>query len=266
MSGGFDHVPPSRRTWLYALGVLTLIFLILPTLIVIPMSFSPTRTLNFPPQGFSFRWYVSYFEARDWQEATKVSLMVASLTSVLATVLGSLTAYALCCAQVPFSRSIRFITAMPLIVPTILIAIGCFYAFAVLGINKSLTALVVAHTILAIPLVVVTVSAGFQNFDLRQEMVARSLGAPRWKAFITVTLPQIKMSILSAALFAFVVSLDEAVISLFVGGGDVPTLPRRMFTALRDEIEPTIAAVSTLLIAVSVVLVAVTQWLGRTKG
>jgi putative spermidine/putrescine transport system permease protein len=261
----FDHVRPLRRIWLYVFGALALFFLVLPTLIVIPMSFTPTRVLSFPPQGFSLRWYHAFFLAQDWQDATRISLLAATLTSLIATTLGTLTAYVLSCTQVPFARLVRLLTAAPMIVPAILLAIGCFYVFAVLGLNKTLVGLVIAHTMLAIPLVVITVSAGFQNFDLRQEMVARSLGAPRWKAFATVTLPQIKLSILSAALFAFVVSLDEAVISLFVGGGNAPTLPRRMFTALRDEIEPTIAAVSTLLIIVSIILVAITQWLGRAE-
>jgi putative spermidine/putrescine transport system permease protein len=265
LSQNIDHVRPLRRIWLYAFGTLALFFLVLPTLIVIPMSFTPTRVLNFPPSGFSLRWYQAYFSAQDWQEATKVSLVAATVTSLIATSIGTMTAYALHCTQVPLARLIRLLTVAPMIIPAILLAVGCFYVFAVFGLNKTLTGLIVAHTMLAIPLVVITVSAGFQSFDIRQEMVARSLGAQRWKAFATVTLPQIKLSILSAALFAFVVSLDEAVISLFVGGGDAPTLPRRMFTALRDEIEPTIAAVSTLLIAVSMALVAITQWLGRQK-
>lgn len=265
MSEAFDHVRPLRRLWLYAFGTLALFLLVLPTLIVIPMSFTPTRVLSFPPQGFSLRWYEAYFLAPDWQDATKISLLAAILTSLVATALGTLTAYALTCARVPYARLIRLLTAAPMIVPAILLAIGCFYVFAQLGLNKTLAGLVIAHTMLALPLVVITVSAGLQNFDLRQEMVARSLGAPRWKAFVTVTLPQIRLSIMSAALFAFVVSLDEAVISLFVGGGDAPTLPRRMFTALRDEIEPTIAAVSTCLILISIAMIALTQWLGRTK-
>lgn len=255
-----------RDLWLYVFGVLTLVYLLLPTLIVVPMSFSSARYLSFPPQGFSLRWYVAYFSSPEWREATVVSFIAASLTAVIATILGTVCAYALAVARVPFAGVVRALTSAPMIVPAVLIGIGSFFLFSKLGIAKTLTGVVMAHVVLALPLVVITVTAGFRNYDIRQEMVARSLGAMRLIAFFTVTLPQIRLSIASAALFAFVTSLDEAVVSLFVGGGSAPTLPRRMFSALRDEIDPTIAAVSTCLLLVSMLLVLTTQVFGRNKS
>jgi putative spermidine/putrescine transport system permease protein len=255
-----------RGIWLYVFGMLTLVYLVLPTLIVVPMSFSDTRYLTFPPQGFSLRWYRAYFESVEWREATYVSFVAAALTSMIATVLGTACAYALAIGRVPFPGLVRALTAAPMIVPAVLIGIGCFFLFAKLGIAKTLTGLVVAHVVLALPLVVITVTAGLRGYDIRQELVARSLGAGRLMAFLTVTLPQIRVSIATAALFAFITSLDEAVVSLFVGGGDAPTLPRRMFNALRDEIDPTIAAVSTCLLVLSLLLVVATQLLNKGSG
>ena len=153
---------------------------------------------------------------------------------------------------------------LPLIIPGILIAIGIFLLYAQLGLNNTLTGIVLAHSVMAIPLVVILVASSFKSYDMNQEMVARSLGASRPWAFLTVTLPQIKTSVISAALLAFITSLDEVVISLFIAGGDKATLTRRMFNALRDEIDPTIAAISTLLILISILLLGLTQLLQRS--
>ena len=155
---------------------------------------------------------------------------------------------------------------LPLIIPGILIAIGIFLLYAQLGLNNTLTGIVLAHSVVAIPLVVITVASSLKSYDMNQEMVARSLGASRPWAFLTVTLPQIKISVISGALLAFITSLDEVVISLFIAGGDNATLTRRMFNALRDEIDPTIAAISTLLILMSVLLLGLTQLLQRSPS
>ncbi len=150
-------------------------------------------------------------------------------------------------------------------VPVILIAIGVFFLYAKLGLNNTIPGLVMAHSMLALPFVLITVSAGLKTYDMNQEMVARSLGASRLKAFLTVTLPQIRFSIISGALLAFITSLDEVVVALFISGGENATLTRRMFNALRDEIDPTIAAISTILIAVSVLALVLAQILGQQR-
>ena len=155
----------------------------------------------------------------------------------------------------------RFILALAMI----LAAIGIFLLYAQLGLNNTLTGIVLAHSVMAIPLVVIVVASGLKSYDMNQEMVARSLGASRPWAFLTVTLPQIRISVISAALLAFITSLDEVVISLFIAGGDMATLTKRMFNALRDEIDPTIAAISTLLILVSIATLTLSQTLQRAR-
>jgi putative spermidine/putrescine transport system permease protein len=257
------QVTHGQRLWLYVLGGLVLLFLILPSLLVIPLSFSDSRYLAFPPPGWSTRWYTTYFNALEWREATRTSFIAATLTMIISTALGTLAAYSLHISQSAFTRIVYATFMLPLIIPGILIAIGIFLLFAHLGLNNTMTGIVLAHSVMAIPLVVITVASGLKSYDVTQEMVARSLGANRPLAFLTVTLPQIKVSVISGALLAFITSLDEVVISLFIAGGDNSTLTRRMFNALRDEIDPTIAAISTLLILLSVLLLALTQLLQR---
>jgi len=248
-----------RRSWLYVLVALTVLFLILPSLLVIPLSFSDSRYLAFPPPGWSTRWYAAYFAAVEWRDATVVSLSAAALTTILSTVFGTLAAYSLRTARSRLGQVAYLVFVAPLVIPGILVAIGIFLLYAQVGMNNTLEGIVLAHSVMAIPLVVITVASGLKNYDMSQEMVARSLGASRPWAFLTVTLPQIRVSVIAGALLAFITSLDEVVISLFIAGGDKATLTKRMFNALRDEIDPTIAAISTLLIAVSVILLGLSQ-------
>ena len=258
------QITHARRLWLYVLSALVTLFLVLPSLLVIPLSFSDSRYLAFPPPGWSTRWYEAYFGAVEWRDATRTSFVAATLTMIISTVAGTLAAYGLHSAQSRFTRVVYATFMLPLIIPGILIAIGIFLLFAQLGLNNTLTGIVLAHSVMAIPLVVITVASGLKGYDMNQEMVARSLGASRPWAFLSVTLPQIRISVVSAALLAFITSLDEVVISLFIAGGENATLTRRMFNALRDEIDPTIAAISTLLILLSVVLLGVMQLLQRS--
>ncbi len=259
------QITHGRRLWLYLLCAAIMLFLVTPSLIVIPMSFSDSRYLEFPPQAWSFRWYENYFGSIEWMDATRVSFTAAVLTVLVATPMGTAAAYALHVSRFRISGAINAIMLTPIMVPVILIAIGVFFLYARLGLNNSIPGLVLAHSLMAIPFVVITVAAGLKSYDMNQEMVARSLGASRLKAFLTVTLPQIRFSIISGALFAFIVSLDEVVIALFISGGDKATITRRMFNALRDEIDPTIAAISTVLIAVSILLLALAQIFGQKK-
>jgi len=259
------QITHGRRLWLYALVGLVVLFLIAPSIVVIVVSFSSDRYLAFPPTGWSMRWYDAYLGQQEWRDATVVSVIAAILTMIVSTVLGTLAAYGLHTLGARISRIGYLLFTLPLIIPGILIAIGIFMLYAWAGLNNTMTGLVLAHSVMAMPLVVITVASGLRGYDMSQEMVARSLGASRPWAFLTVTLPQIRISIVSGALLAFITSLDEVVISLFIAGGDNMTLTKRMFNALRDELDPTIAAISTLLIAISVVLLAVTQLLQREE-
>jgi putative spermidine/putrescine transport system permease protein len=261
------QITHGRRLWLYAVVGLVVLFLIAPSILVVPLSFSDSRYLQFPPPGWSTRWYEAYFGSIEWREATYVSFAAAILTMILSTVLGTLAAYGLHTLRGSLSKAAYAAFTLPLIIPGILTAIGIFLFYAQLGLNNTLTGIVLAHSVLAIPLVVITVASSLKSYDMNQEMVARSLGASRPWAFLTVTLPQIKISVISGALLAFITSLDEVVISLFIAGGDKATLTKRMFNALRDEIDPTIASISTLLIIVSVLLLGLSQFAQtRTRG
>lgn len=252
-----------ERLWLYVIGVLVLFFLIAPIFIVIPMSFSDSKLLRFPPEGLSLQWYENFFSSVDWLNATKISFTAAFLTMLLATVLGVAAAYALNASGSRWARTLQYALVTPLVIPLIILGVGIFFLYVQLGLVNTMLGLVLAHSILAIPFVIVTVTSGFKQFDMNQEKVARSLGASRLRAFLTVTLPQIRNSVIAGSLFAFIVSLDEVVIALFISSGPQSTLTRRMFTGLRDQVDPTIAAISSMLIVLSVVLLGGAQLLQR---
>jgi putative spermidine/putrescine transport system permease protein len=250
-------VPILRRLWLYMLVALVLAYLVAPIFIVVPVSFSASKYQEFPPRGYSLKWYVGYLGSADWLASTRTSLTAAVLTTLVATPAGVAAAYAINAFGTRLARLVLFLALLPAVVPAMLIAIGIFYVYIQVSLVNTMLGIVLAHTLLALPFVVITVLSGLRSFDLRQEMVARSLGAPRFGAFARVTLPQISASVVSGALFAFIISLDEVVVGLFVAGGDNMVLTRRMFVALRDALDPTIAAISTFFILVSVVVLGI---------
>jgi len=252
------------RLWLYALSVIVVSFLVLPTIIVIPMSFSASQYLEFPPREWSLRWYTNYVNSPAWMQATATSLKAALLTTLVATPLGTLAAYGLFTSRLRGGRLIMPMLLTPIIVPVILVGIGVFYSYVRLKLVNTLIGLVLAHSMLAIPLVTVVVTSALRSYDMSQEMVARSLGASRVRAFILITLPQIRFALVTSAVLSFLTSFDEVVVALFVSGGDNSTLTRNMFLALRDQIDPTIAAISTVMIVISSLLIALSQVLGRS--
>ncbi|SLN66454.1 Inner membrane ABC transporter permease protein YdcV [Roseovarius litorisediminis] len=257
------QITHGQRLWLYAFAILIMILLVTPTLIVIPMSFSDSQYLEFPPEKWSLRWYDNYFSSPEWMQATVTSLKAAFLTMLVATPVGVVAAYGLHTSRIALVRLAFMLLITPMMVPVVLVAIGAFYAFVKLNLLYSLTGLVLAHSILALPLVVIVTGSALKSYDMNQELAARSLGAPRWKAFVTVTLPQIRFAVVTAALLAFLTSFDEVVIAMFISGGDNPTLTRNMFNALRDQIDPTIAAISTIMIVVTSLMMVLAQLFGR---
>jgi len=248
-----SHLPATvlSRILLTVAGVAVLVFLVLPIFIVVPMSFSASRFLAFPPAAWSLRWYAEYFGGAEWMLATAVSLQTATATCLLATPIGVAAAYAIHTTKTRLTEVAYPLLMVPLMIPHIVVAVGVFFLFARIGLNNTLTGLILAHTMLAIPFVLITTLSGMQGFDMNQERAAQSLGVNRLTAFLKVTAPQIKGSIIAGALFAFISSFDEVVVSLFLSGGPTSTLPKRMFVALRDEVDPTIAAISSLLIFAS---------------
>lgn len=252
-----------QRLWLYLISGLAMVFLIAPTLIVIPMSFSNSQYLEFPPTSWSLRWYTHYLESPEWMQATLTSVKAATLTMLLATPMGVMAAYGLSMSRMRAGRLIYLMLITPMIIPVILLAIGAFYVYAKLSLLNTIFGLVLAHSLLAIPLVLIVVSAGLKGFDPSQEMAARNLGASRFVAFMRVTLPQIRFSVITGALLSFLTSFDEVVVALFISGGDNSTLTRNMFNALRDQIDPTITSISTLMILISTGLLVAAQTFGK---
>lgn len=253
------------RLWLYAIAALALAFLVIPTLIVIPMSFSASQYLEFPPREWSLRWYQNYFGSSSWMQATATSFKAGFLTVVVAAPLGTLAAYGLFVSRLRFAKAIHVALITPIIVPVILAGIAIFYVYVKLKLVNSLTGLVLAHSMLAIPLVMMIVTSALKSYDMNQEMVARSLGASRPRAFLMVTLPQIRLAVVTSAVLSFLTSFDEVIIALFVSGGSNSTLTRNMFNALRDQIDPTIAAISTIMVLVTTVLLLLAQLAGRQR-
>ena len=252
------------RLWLYVFSLLVLVFLVLPTLIVIPMSFSASQYLEFPPRHFSLRWYESFLESRSWMDAAATSFKAATLTVIVATPLATVAAYGLYNARSQLARLISLLLITPIVIPVILVGTAVFYAYVKLHLVNSLAGIVLAHSILAIPIVVMIITSALKSFDMNQERVARSLGASRTKAFFMIVVPQIKFAILTSAVLAFLTSFDEVVVSIFISGGDNSTLTRNMFAALRDQIDPTIAAISTIMITVTSLLLGLAQIFGRS--
>jgi len=242
---------------------LILLFLVLPILVVMVVSFSSETYLTFPPPAFGLRWYNAYFASDDWLQSTWLSLRVAAAVVVLATFFGTLAAIGI--PRLPSALRIlaSALILSPLIVPVIIVAIGIYYSFARYGLVGSPTGLILAHTCLAIPFVVTSVGANLAGIDPRLEQAALSLGATPSGTFLQITLPLIRPGILVGALFAFITSFDELVVALFISGSGAVTLPRRMWDDLLFQIEPTIAAVSTLTIVLTAALMGCAQLLRK---
>jgi putative spermidine/putrescine transport system permease protein len=257
------QITHARRLWLYALAGVTMFFLVVPSLIVIPMSFSESQYLEFPPREWSLRWYRNYFGSVAWMDATATSFKAGVLTMLLATTIGVAAAYGLHSSRTRWSGLIQGLLLTPIVVPVILVGIGVFYVYARLGLVNTLVGIVMAHSMLAVPLVVMIVTSALKSYDANQELVARSLGASRPKAFFLVTLPQIRFAVVTSAVLAFLTSFDEVIVALFVSGGPNSTLTRNMFASLRDQIDPTIAAISTLVIVLTSALLLISQLFGR---
>lgn len=241
-----------RRPLLYVVTGLVGLVLVGPMLVVVPMSFSDSPRLRFPPEGVTLDWYRAFFASRAWTEAAWDSVTVALLTVALATSLGTLLAVGLVRGQFPGKRLVDALVLAPLIVPVVVVAIGVFFVFSRWHVQGTLAGLVAAHTALALPFVVVTVSASLRALDPELEPASRTLGAGPLRTFTLVTVPSILPGVLAGALFAFVTSWDEVVTAIFLTSPLVKTLPVVMWTEIRYEMTPTVAAVATMLLALAV--------------
>jgi putative spermidine/putrescine transport system permease protein len=242
-----------------------LVFLIAPVVIIMIVSFSGADYLSFPPPSLSLRWYQRFLGAASWRRAIGVSTQVAILTMIFATILGLAAALALVRGTFRGKGIVYAILLSPTIVPTIITAIALYFFFAKWKVTGSVLAMALGHTVLALPVVVIIMAATLQGFDTRLEMAALSLGASRLLTLRRITLPLIAPGVLSAALFAFLTSFDELLIPLFLSGVEVQTLTVRIWNSLSLEVDPTITAVSSFLIAVTCAVLGASAML-RRKG
>lgn len=240
-------------------------FLVLPTLLVIPLSFTSSQFLEFPPPGYSLRWFETYFSSPLWIQATIRSFLVAGATAFVATCVGGFAALALAHSKTRWGGLIFAFFLAPMIVPRIVIAVGLFYLFARLGLVATDLGLIIGHTVLAIPFVLVTISAMLKTYDIRLDQAAATLGANRVRTLAFVTIPLIKGGLIAAFLFAFITSFDELTIAIFVSGGIKTTLPKQMWDDMILQLNPTLAAVSVVVFVVVTTLLLVAERFRRTN-
>jgi len=257
-----DRVGLGRIALIVACAFIFL-FLMTPILIVLPVSFSSASYLTFPPPGFSLQWYQNYFGQGTWVSPTLLSIEVAAVVGLLSTALGVPAALALVRGTFPGRGIIRVLALSPMIVPEIIISIAIFYSFASLHIVGSRIGLILSQTALGIPFVVINVSAALYGVDGRLERAAQVLGASPLRTFWSITLPLIRPGVLAGALFAFLASWDDLLLPLFLSGSSSVTLPLRMWQGLRDQIDPTASAVSSLLIVISTLILLAAEFVRR---
>ena len=273
-----------QRVWYYAFRVicaLIFIFLITPILVVMPLSFNAQDFFTFTPEmlrldpaGYSLKHYEDFFTNSEWQRSLKNSLIIAPIATILSVSLGTLAAIGLSQSHVPFKGAIMAILISPMIVPLIISATGMFFFYSSLGnwmegnlgLDKNFVGyikVILAHAVLGIPFVIITVTATLVGFDQSLTRAAANMGANPVTTFFRVQMPLILPGVISGGLFAFITSFDEVVVVLFVGSAGQKTLPWQMFTGLREQISPTILAVATLLVVISIALLTVVEILRR---
>lgn len=261
-----SYLSPVERFWkivLWAVASLVLFFLVAPIIAIMPLSFSSSSFLTYPLPGLSLQWYQVFIDSPRWMSALKNSLFIGSAATLLATALGIPAALGLTQARFPLKPLVMGLVLSPMIVPVVIIAVGVYFFFAPLGLTSNYLGLILSHAMLGVPFVVITVSATLAGFDRNLVRAATSLGANPLRSFRKVVLPLILPGVISGALFAFAASFDEVVLVLFIAGPDQTTLPRKMFNDVRENIDPTITAVATVLIVFSVLLLTAIELLRR---
>lgn len=238
-------------------------FLVVPILVIIPLSFNSTSFLTYPMDGFSLRWYEELLSSQDWMMAFKNSFIIAPFATILAMFFGTLAAVGLSRGNFPFKRIVMAFIISPMIVPTIIVAVGFYFYFAQLQLLNSYVGLILAHAMLGVPFVVITVCATLEGFNVNLSRAAASLGAPPLTVFFKVVFPLIAPGVISGALFAFATSFDEVVVTLFLASPTQKTLPMQMFSGIRENISPSIAAVATIMVVLSVLMLLTLEKLRR---
>ncbi|MBH66754.1 MAG: polyamine ABC transporter permease [Rhodospirillaceae bacterium] len=249
---------------------LVFLFLIAPILVIIPLSFNAEPYFTFTPgmlsfeaKAYSTRWYADIVGNPQWMFSAVNSLIVALCSTFLATVLGTIAALGLCQSHMPYKAAVMGILISPMIVPLIISAAGMFFFYSNIGLAQTLPGLILAHAVLGTPFVVITVTATLTGFDHSLTRASQSLGAGSSKTFFKVQMPLILPGVISGGLFAFITSFDEVVIVFFLAGFEQRTIPRQMWAGIREQISPTILAVATILVCVSILLLMTVELLRR---
>ncbi|MCC7046820.1 MAG: ABC transporter permease [Alphaproteobacteria bacterium] len=248
------NLTPATRAWRRghsAFAACVYFFLLMPSLIVVPMSFGDKREIMFPPGNFTLNLYREYFFASTWMATTMQSLKIAILSAAISLVAGFFAAYALVRYEFPGKRLLNLALLSPALVPVIIVALGTYLYFSTIGITGTTAALVVAHSVHTVPFVIVTLMAGLRHVDPNLERAAELMGASRMTVIRRVTLPLLRPALMAGAMFAFLISFDEVVISWFVSSPSTQTLPVKMYSSIQWEVSPVLAAVSTLLTLLS---------------
>lgn len=267
------YTTPLERIWYYLFRFicgLIFLFLIFPILVIIPLSFNTVpfftftpEMLSFNPEGYSLRWYEDFFTSQNWRGAVNNSFIIAIFSTLIATSLGTLAALGLSRRNVPYRTLMMAILISPMIVPLIISACGMFFFYSRIHLQGTHLGVILAHAALGTPFVVITVTATLVGFDRSLIRAANSLGADGVTTFFKIIVPLIIPGVISGALFAFITSFDEVVVILFVGSFEQRTIPWQMFSGIRENISPTILAVATLLVLVSVALLTTLELLRR---
>lgn len=267
------YATTGQRVWHYTFRVicgLIFFFLIAPIIVVIPLSFNAQdfftftkEMLSLDPAGYSLKHYRDFFSNPDWQDALWNSIKIAPAATLLSVSLGTLAAIGLSQPHVPARRAIMATLISPMIVPLIISAAGMYFFYSRIGLAGTYWGVVLAHAALGIPFVIITVTATLVGFDRSLTRAAANMGADPVTTFFRVQMPLILPGVISGALFAFITSFDEVVVVIFVGSAKQQTLPWQMFTGLREQISPTILAVATILVAISIALLTTVELLRR---
>jgi putative spermidine/putrescine transport system permease protein len=267
------YLTSGQVLWEYSFRIICgaiFVFLITPILVVMPLSFNAEDFFTFTPEmlrfeaeGYSLKHYRDFLTSSEWQQALRNSLMIAPAATILSVGFGTLAAIGLSQPHVPFRRAIMAILISPMIVPLIISAAGMYFFYSRIGLQGTYFGVVLAHAALGIPFVIITVTATLVGFDRSLVRAAANMGADPVTTFFRVQMPLILPGVISGALFAFITSFDEVVVVLFVGSAKQQTLPWQMFTGLREQISPTILAVATILVGISIALLATLELLRR---
>ncbi len=260
------HASIEDRIWHYGARVLcygVLLFLILPILIIVPISFSSGNMLAFPLPGFSLRWYETIATTPAWLDAARNSLIIGISSTILSMILGTTAAIGLARARFRFKPLLVGLVVSPILIPIVITAVGMYFFLVKIGLVGTYPGLILAHTALSVPFVVVTVMATLDGFDMNLIRAAAGLGAPPLTAFRRVMLPIIFPGVASGGLFAFAASFDEIVVTYFLAAPEQRTIPRQIFSGVREYVSPGIAAAATLLIVISALLLTTVELLRR---